>query len=256
MDNKPDSDLAVAYAAALEWWREAGVDCGFEDSPIDWMSPREPQTQLDKPVAPASEPARPVREVASPPAPSIPDRGSWPQELGAFAEWWLAEPWLDAGRVADRVPPRGSKGAELMAIVAEPEATDRDRLLSGPQGRLLEAFLDAAGLDLEKVYVASALPRPTPMADWDDAARRGMGEVLSHHVSLVNPQRIIAFGGNILPLIGNDLPNSAEILRRFNQEGSSIPLLAVTDLAVLLARPRAKARLWQLWLDWTGNGTT
>ncbi|MEZ5736262.1 MAG: hypothetical protein R3E09_10730 [Novosphingobium sp.] len=256
MDNQPDSDLAGAFAATLDWWRQAGVDCSFEDSTVDWIAPREPAAEIEQPGTqmPASSPR--VREEAPSHAASAPDRSTWPQEIGAFCEWWLTEPWLDAGRVAERVPPRGPLGAELMAIVAEPEATDSNRLLSGPQGQLLDAFLGAAGLDPENVYVASALARHTPMADWDEAARRGIGDLLVHHVSLVKPKRVIVFGGNILPLFGNDLPNSAENLLRLNHEGSSIPLLAVTDLAVLQARPRAKARLWRLWLDWTGIGTT
>ena len=126
----------------------------------------------------------------------------------------------------------------------------------GPQGRLLDAILAAMGISPAKTYIASALPRHTPMADWGELAKLGVGEVLAHHIGLAKPRRIIAFGGNILPLFGNDLPNSDEILRRFNHEGLSIPLLAASDLAVLLARPRVKARLWRQWLDWTGIGKT
>ncbi|MCB2075351.1 MAG: hypothetical protein H6917_08150 [Novosphingobium sp.] len=256
MDNQPDSDLVEAFAAALDWWRDAGVDCTFSDDPVDWVRPREDAKPVQEQTKPSSSPSAPAAVDLEPPAASIPDRAAWPQDLADFAQWWLSEPWLDAGRVAERVAPRGREGAELMAIVAEPEAADEDRLLSGPQGNLLDAIAGAMGFADDRIYVASALPRHTPMADWDEVARRGMGEVLAHHVTLAKPKRIVVFGGNILPLFGNDLPNSAENLRRFNHEGTSIPLLAATDLAVLLARPRAKARLWQLWLDWTGIGTT
>jgi DNA polymerase len=56
-------------------------------------------------------------------------------------------------------------------------------------------------------------------------------------------------GGNILPLLGNDLPISPDILRRFNHEGASLPVLAGPDLAILLARPLGKSRIWQAWLQ-------
>jgi DNA polymerase len=251
MDKRQDSDLSDGFAAALEWWREAGVDCSFHDAPTSWIAPPAPAGESGKPDLP-TEPDRAAPQTEPP----VTDRSRWPQDLDAFAAWWLSEPWLDGGRTPERVPPRGAQGAQLMCIVPEPEAIDSEHLLSGPQGKLLDAILAAMGIAPAERYIASVLPRHTPMADWQALAERGMGEVLAHHIALARPQRIIAFGGNILPLFGNDLPNSDENLRRFNHEGVSIPLLAASDLAVLLARPRAKARLWRQWLDWTGIGKT
>jgi DNA polymerase len=179
-----------------------------------------------------------------------------PQDLEGFTAWWLSEPWLDDGRVAGRIAPRGTAGAETMIVVPEPEREDREELLSGPQGRLLDALLAAMGLAPEQVYLASALPRHTPMADWAAAKQRGLGEVLRHHVGLVAPKRLIAFGANVLPLLSNDPPNSGQFLLQFNHGELSIPLWAATDIGVLLARPRVKARVWQQWLDWTGTQDT
>jgi DNA polymerase len=254
MADRANPDLAAEVAAAFAWWREAGVDCAFRDEPASWLA-----TPVAAAHVAAEQHEAPTREASSPAAPSSSpaiDAAALPQELAAFVGWWLAEPWLDDGRVAGRVPPRGEPGAAVMVIVPEPEKEDRDRLLSGPQGRLLDAILGAMGVALDQAYVASALPRHMPMADWRGLAARGLGEVLAHHVNLVGPRRLIAFGDNILPLLRNDPPNSGQVSLRFNHEGLSIPLLAASDLAVLLARPRAKARLWQQWLDWTGTDTT
>jgi DNA polymerase len=90
------------------------------------------------------------------------------------------------------------------------------------------------------------------MADWDAIAAKGLGALLMHHVKLVAPQRLVALGGNILPLLGHDPAHSPAALRQFNQQGLTIPLLAGKSLAALLERPRWKAGLWQGWLDWTG----
>jgi DNA polymerase len=249
MDKQPVSQLSDDFAAALAWWREAGVDCDFRDEPADWIAASAPP---EKPAAAsATKPESRQKSAPAEPQPPEIDRTSWPQELEAFAPWWLSEPWLDNGRTAGRVPPRGASGARLMFVVPEPEEEDGDRLLSGPQGRLLDAIVAAIGLAPSDIYIGSVLPRHTPMADWKSVSEHGMGEILAHHIKLVNPERIVAFGNNILPLFGNDLPNSGQNLLDFNHESLSIPLLAATNLAVLLARPRAKARLWRQWLDWT-----
>jgi len=139
---------------------------------------------------------------------------------------------------------------ELMVLVPEPESGDRDVLLSGPHGNFIDNMLRAMGLAAGEVYFASALPRPLPGADWHALAASGLGEVLRHHVALAAPRRLVAFGSNILPLFGNDLPQSPAGLREINLEGRSIPLLFAREIAGLLGRPRWKAELWRSWLGW------
>lgn len=237
--------------AALAWWREAGVDGDFLDAPQDWLAPAataEPGSITDAP-RPAERPAI----AAPPPPPAAPTiaADAIPTEISAFRDWWMAEPLLDDGRIRGRVPPRGPVNAPLMVLVGEPESEDGDRLLSGPQGRLLDAMLRAMGIAADQAYVASALTRHTPMADWAGIAALGMGAVLARHVELAAPQRLIVFGGNILPLLGHDLPISADGLRRFNQGERTIPLLPEHDLAVFLTNPRRKSGFWQRWLQWS-----
>jgi len=251
MEDSTNLPLDAAFLATMDWWRDAGVDSLFHDEPTQWTAPAEkPAGPAPKPAAAASRPAILAQPEITPcPAP---DRASWPTDLSGFAAWWLGEPWLDQGRQEDRVAPRGPQGADLMVIVPEPEREDRDVLLSGPLGHMLDAILAAMGHAPEKVYVASALPRHTPMADWAELTRLGMGEVLAHHVRLVQPKRLITFGGNIPPLFGNTPPQRPAVLQNFNHEGSSISFLAARDLAALPERPRWKAGLWQTWLEWTG----
>lgn len=247
MDNRPNhgaTDFAGAIEGAFAWWREAGVDCEFHDEAQNWLAENEP------PAAP------PVTASTSLPGRSMPTpmpviaKDGLPEDLEAFAAWWLSEPSLDGGRTADRVPPRGPRGAKLMVLVPHPEREDGERLLSGPQGRLLDGMLAAMGVGPDEAYVSAALPRHTPHADWAGIASQGMGSIMARHVALASPERLIAFGSNILPLLSNDPAKNPDDLKHFNHESGSVPLLVGRDLAMLLERPGWKARFWTQWLDW------
>lgn len=247
-----EPSIADGITAALAWWREAGVENDFADAAQSWLADPEEAQPPPLPEAVASMPRTPAPVEA--PVERLGGLDAMPGDLAAFTAWWLSEPSLDHGRVEGRVAPRGAAGATLMVIVAEPEPGDSQFLLSGPQGRMLDAMLAAMGIAPEMAYIASALPRHTPAADWAGLAAAGLGDVLRRHIKLAAPQRILALGGNILPLLGHDPTLSAEILPQFNHEGFSAALLPAPDLASLLARPRARAGFWQRWLDWSSKG--
>lgn len=138
-----------------------------------------------------------------------------------------------------------------MVVVESPEPCDRENLLSGQHGALLDAILAAHGTTREAVYLASALPRAMPAPDWPALGKAGIGQVLAHHVALAAPKRLIVLGGNVLPLIGHESPQRPAVLRTFNHEGVTIPLLASWGLDALLLSPRAKPFLWRTWLEWS-----
>lgn len=249
-------EIALAVNGALNWWRDAGVDCAFDDTPTQWLAepaetPGTAQTP-PPPRAPAAAPApEPIARIGGEP-------DTWPTDLASFADWWLTEPSLDPGQTEGRIPPRGPATPALMVLVAHPEMEDGADLLSARQGRLLSAILAAMGLTDAETYVASALPRHMPLPDWAALAAGGLGSVVAHHVGLVAPQRLLVFGGNVLPLLGNHLAQSAAVLPTINQEIpnmtlSGAPVLAAPDLAMLLERPKSKARFWQVWLDWSAT---
>ena len=240
----PAALLPGDVAAALDWWREAGVDCDFLEDPRDWLA--------------ASAPAVTAAPVALPPqaAPVAPRIGAadapLPGTLDEFAAWWLSEPSLDNGMVDRRIAPRGAAGAPLMVLVPDPESSDTERLLSGPQGRMLDAVLAALGLDPAAVYVAACLPRHMPLPDWSALAEAGLGDVVRRHIALAAPQRLLVLGNNISSLLGHDPAKSGEPFRDFNHEGAICPVLVGSGLDILLTRPKAKAALWRALLDWTG----
>lgn len=264
MTGTSESTLAEQFAGAFAWWREAGVEADFSDEPVNWLA-QGPTAQKPAPK-PASQSSAPARaELAetnarrNPATPALPriggDPASWPQDLAAFHDWWRTEPSLDPAPPANRIPPRGAAGAPVMLLVAQPEAEDRESLLSGPQGRLIAAMLAAMGVAEPQAYIASVLPRHTPLPDWQALGQAGIAEIARHHVALVSPARLILFGDNILSLFGNDPTQKAKILPFLTRKGESVPALGAPDPGALIGRAKWKAAFWQRWLEWTGTET-
>lgn len=248
MSQRPAPSLADSIAAAQAWWREAGVDFVYTDEPAPWLADEEPAAALAAAVptapAPPPEPERP--KIGG-------DRASWPQDLAAFREWWLAEPSLDAGGTHPRLAPRGEADAELLVLVPMPEDGDRETLLAGPQGRMLASFAHAAELAPEALAIAAALPRHAPLPDWAGLEAQGHGEVLLHMLALAAPKRILVLGRSILPLLGHDPPQAAPAVSQLSIQGRAVPLLATYAPERLLENARLRASLWQRWLEWTDD---
>jgi DNA polymerase len=264
---RPELSIAREFEAALAWWHAAGVDCDYADDATAWLA----DVPLAKPTAdankagssrggsaqapgPASESVAARSLPAAPPSPPATLRRdllgeSPPQDLAAFRDWWMTAQGIDTARAFPRIAPRGEAEAALMVLVPQPEEADRDRLLSGPQGRLLANILGAIGLDESTVYIAAALPCHTPMADLAMLATGGMDAVTAHHISLVRPARVIAFGTGLAPMLG---ANEAEQpLREINNAGGKAPVMVSETLDSLMDMPRLKARFWRRWTQWS-----
>lgn len=252
MERNPNLSLAQQFDAVQGWWSEAGVDLTYSDARTCWL--RDPEedaaTQADDPHKPVQ--LEKTSPVIIPPQQRIGgDPENWPRTFESFAEWWLSEPSLDDAVAQQRIPPRGRAGAKLMVLVPEPEAQDTDRLLSGPQGRLLANFLRAAGVEEQDAYIASVLPRHTPLPDWQELGSTGLDAVIRHHIHLAEPARLLVFGRGILPLIGNNPAQTSAPLSEINHQGRTIGVLGARSLDFMLARPAVRSGFWQRWLDWT-----
>ena len=241
--------------AALAWWRDAGVDLDFADEAVNWLaepSAAAAESEGGTPRPAFREPPRPAPPVQHRIAPPT----DLPADLAAFTNWWLTEADLGDGAPSGRIAPTGMPGAELMVLVEEPEAGDTERLLSGPQGKLLDAILAAIGLSRDGVYLASALPRHTPAADWDRLAAAGLGEVLNHHIGLAGARRLLVLGGNASSLLGHGMTKSGQTLPQIYHEERGLSALAAPALGSLAGRPRLKAALWRALLEWLGPDWT
>jgi DNA polymerase len=242
-DTAPSPTLAESIAAAQAWWREAGVDLVFHNEPQGWLAED----------APAAVPA--VEKPSAAPKLRIGgDPSAWPQDLPAFRQWWLEEPSLDRGGLNPRLAPRGEAGAALMLLVPMPEAGDSEMLLSSREGRLLASLATAMGFTSEQVYLAAALPRHTPVPDWERLAADGLGEVLLHHIRLAAPRRLIVLGTRILPLLGHDPAQGAPAVSELAIHGAPVRMLTSYAPERLLGHARLRAGLWRAWLDWTDEG--
>lgn len=240
--------LARQFAAAIGWWQEAGVDCDFCEEATNWLEDAQEAAAPAMPANTGGQTQRAPVRAALQPADLL--GAAPPQGLAAFRSWWLGEPELDSIGPRGRIAPQGEPGASLMVLVPDPETQDATSLLSGPQGRLLDAILRAMQLSRDQVYLASVLPRHSPMVDADALIAQGMREVLLHHIALAAPQRIIAFGAIIPPLLGHDASIAAASLPEIHHENHSIPLLFAEGLDSMAAMPRFKARFWRRWIEW------
>ena len=260
-----DHTIAREFEAALAWWHMAGVDHDFSDDATAWLADRslDAVAAAAKPdragsiAAPdkANEPAAPRAVADTPsPAPATLRRDllgeSPPPDCAAFRDWWLSAPSLDTARAYPRIAPRGAAGAQLMVLVPQPETGDSDQLLSGPQGRLLGNILAAMGLDESAVYIASALPCHTPMADLALLAAGGMDAVTAHHISLVRPDRVIAFGTGLSPML-TDV--NLKTLSHNNYGNANLPVMMSETLEAITELPRLKVRFWRRWMEWSAT---
>lgn len=140
-----------------------------------------------------------------------------------------------------------------MVVAPDPEAGDTDRLLSGPQGRLLDNILKAMEIAPEDCYFASALPAHTPMADLAGLAGQGWGSVLACHIALAKPQRALFFGQGLDGWIEPLAKDKNHGLREINYAGVTTPVMVTETLASMLGMPRLKARFWRRWIEWSAT---
>lgn len=231
-NDRPRLSLSEQLGAAMDWWREAGVDCAFVDEPQAWLALDVEQLAPPASIAPAASSV----EAPAPAAPQFNSDGL-PGELAAFRQWWTdpANP-LPTG-LGPRIAPSGPVGAALMLVVPMPEEADHAALLQGPQGAMLGVMLARLGFAREDCYFAAALPGHLPLPDWEGLAASGLGAVLAHHVALVQPRRLLLLGNALAEQLGAALGDT--------------PALSSFAPEHLLASPRQRARLWQRLLDWT-----
>ena len=251
---QPDTSIAAQFHAAIAWWKEAGVDYDFADNATEWLA--EPEPTPEQVAAEAKATTQPAANEQKP-APQ-PEKINLlgenpPQDLATWHEFWLSEPGLDAIGPRGRISAVGEANADLMVLVVDPEDGDRNQLLSHSQGQLLNRILTAMGTDRDQIYLASALPRHTPMADCHALAAGGFEELLRHHIALASPKRILALGRNILPFLGHEAAQDHAALSEYCHDDQRTQLMVVESLESMMGSPRLKARFWRRWLAWTQN---
>lgn len=226
-------DWQKGAASVLEWWRDAGVDMLVDDAPRDWMA---------RP-APRPEGAADAAAVAVAP-PITPE--TLPDTLDAFVAWRLSDAAPEADWMAPRIGPSGPPDAEWAVLVDMPEAEDRDTLVGGPAGRLLDRMLLAVGLSRSMVYLASlAVARPVTGQIPPEQLPRLL-ELARRHLALVSPQKLLLVGqatSRVVPeLDGSFSGNSVTVV---NQFGPNCGVIAVRHPRFFCDHPAVKAEAWR-----------
>ena len=225
------NDWRASVASALEWWRDAGVDCEIDDSPRDWLA-RAPS--LDR--VPAV-----VREEAVE-APTLPDT------LAEFAAWRIGSTAPEAGWPGQALGAQGDAASGLMIVVDMPDREDETAgaLLSGSAGRLFDRMLAAIGRDRQSMYLTALAVKRPPAGRVADEAGQKMEALIRHHLSLAAPKRVLALGNAASRAItGLDVANARGSLRVVNHDGGTSEVVASFHPRFLLERPAAKADAWR-----------
>ena len=232
-------------ASVLQWWHDAGVDVIVGDEAMDWLT----QTGVESALATEAEAPADSAPATAPLA--------LPTTIEAFGEWRNGAHAPDAGWPGRAITAAGPAASPaLMVLVDCPERTDRDALLEGIEGRLLDRMLAAIGLSRDAVLLAAVCVRRPPggRVPRDVAAR--LNEAALHHVSLVRPRRLLLLGDAASRAIaGTGVAESRGHLRDVYHKDQTIThAVASWHPRNLLDRPALKAEAWKdlLMLD-AGN---
>ena len=237
MENHADISPGEQFAAAIAWWRDAGVDFDY----ADMVEPLLGEAPVEKGPAPQVAAAKEEK----PPEPGI-TAEDLPQTLADFREWWVGPDNPLIQGQAPRIAPVGTANAPVMVISAMPEAQDRETLLSGPQGVLIGNILRAANIDPKLAYLASALPCHLTLPGWDELGTQGLGTVLAHHVALAGPRKVLLMGSRLPALLGHSPDAPPESFAAIGET----PALATFAPDRLLDHARQRARLWKRFCEW------
>jgi DNA polymerase len=229
-------DWRNAAASVLDWWVEAGVDTLVEELPRDWLVPEE------RPAAVAAMQPAPVPTAAEAAA-------RYPETYEDFVTYRMGDTAPDATWASLRVRPIGDPTtATLMVLTDVPEEGDAaaGRLLSGPEGRLLDRMLAAIGSSRDQALLASVCVA-RPLAGRVPRASGPELEALAQHlVSIARPKRLLLLGqAASRALLGVDAPGNGDCSQRLNHGGLVDKVVVTYHPRVLLERPMCKAEAWR-----------
>jgi len=224
---------ADLYASVLEWWQDAGVDILVDRNPRDWFA---------QPAAP------PVASGSAPQPTALTPRASLPDTLEAFLAWRTGPDAPDAAWGGDPVLAHGSRDAEIMVLLDQPDRDDCSAglLLSGAAGRLFDRMLASVGLSRDAVYVAAVCARRSATGRPARGSEARLAEVALHHLSLVAPKRLLLLGDAASrAVLASDASAARGILHSVDHKGGKSGAVASFHPRFLLQRPAAKAEAWR-----------
>ena len=226
-----------------DWWSLAGVDLHYANEPTALLDdPGKMETTAPKPAAMVADASKdPVTEFAT--------KQVMPNDHRAFAAW-LSNPdnLVESGWTRQFVMPRGEPNPDVMVIVAMPDSDSSapDSLFSAKTEKLMVNMLAAINCDSKNAYFASvAVGRPID-GQIDEKHHAGLKDRMMHHISLVQPKRIIIFGDGASNILLNENLLAARKKKQFiNHVSSKTEAITTFHPRILLERPELKAEAWK-----------
>ena len=143
----------------------------------------------------------------------------------------------------------GDPGADWLVIGEAPGAEEdrQGKPFVGRAGSLLNAMLEAIGLDRDRVYIANILKcRPPNNRDPRPAEVSECEPYLQQQIGLIRPKIILALGRiaaqNLLRI---EIPIGRMRGQRYEYGETNIPVVVTYHPAYLLRSPREKRKSWQ-----------
>ena len=227
-------DWRASIASALEWWRDAGVDCEIDDLPRDWLA------RAPAPPVAVRLPGQVAETAVAPP--------TLPATLDEFAAWRLGPAAPEAGWPGQALGTQGDVASGLMIVVDMPDREDDSAgsLLSGNAGALFDRMLAAIGRDRQSIYLAALAVKRPPAGRVTEEMGQKLEALIRHHLSLARPKRVLVLGNAASRAItGLDVANARASLREVNHGGGTSEVVASFHPRFLLEKPVAKADAWK-----------
>jgi uracil-DNA glycosylase family 4 len=218
-----DAGGKAAALAALDWWRQSGVDVLVDERPRDWLTSGRSSTES-------------VADVAHRPA--------LPDSLTAL-HGYIA----DAAGADDGPPilPSGDPSAGLMLMAAMPTAFDTPQTgpFAGREGRLLDAMLGAIGRDRASSYIATLAPHRPAGGRIDPAALGEQLKLARRHIALAAPRALLLLGEDATrPLLDLRLGAARGRTHKIDIDGLTVNVVVTFHPQMLLESPARKAECW------------
>ena len=142
----------------------------------------------------------------------------------------------------------GDRQADLM-IIGEAPGADEDRQgepFVGPAGQLLNAMLQAIGLQRAQVYITNILKcRPPGNRDPSALEVASCQDYLFRQIELVQPQLLLVLGRIAAhALLNTDAPLDTLRGQLHDHARSGVPMLVTYHPADLLCAPKEKRKAW------------
>lgn len=247
------NDAAGLVHSLVDWWRLAGVEWDYSETPNDWLAddphPATRRASADpggqRPSQPVPQPLPlPAKPVAPPAAELV-----LPTDLAAFQQAWARGALGADGGDGAYLAPSGPLQPAVMVMAFAPERDDRGTVLSGKAGALITNIARAAGIPADRVYRASYFPRVVH----DGRAAAGhldhWRRVTLHHIALVQPETLVVAGEDTArALLGHDPSQIPPVLHFLNHGGQTIKTAVMRKPSLMFHRiAPEKAMAWQSW---------